>query len=84
MRLALKKGDDFLGRNAAVEVDVQHSFYYAAHGRTHHDLRVVVLVQDFVEVRVYAALLCDYLREEPAFHCEEALFLEVAALLARN
>lgn len=84
MGFGLKKGDDLLGRNAPVEVDVQHSLYYAPHGRAHHDLRVVVLVQDLVQVGIYAALFCNYFREKPAFDCEKALLLQVAALLARH
>lgn len=80
----LKKSDDFLGGDPPVEVDIQHGLHYLAHGRTQHDSRVVVPLQDLVDVRVHAALLGDDFGEQSALHREESLLLEIVALLARD
>ena len=76
--------DDLLGGNAAVEIDVQHGLKGTPQGTRHPNPGVVLGVEDVVKVGVDAALLADYFRKEPSFHCEQPFFLQMCAIFGRH
>ena len=83
-RLRLQQRYNFLGGDPSIEVDVQHPLYHLSHRQRHHYPRVIVPAQHLVQMRVHTSLLCDDFREKPALDRKETLFLEMAALLARD
>ena len=80
----LEEGDNFMGGDPSVEINVQHALDDPPHGRRHHYPRVVVPAEHLVQMGIDTPLLGDDFGEEPALDRKQPLLLQMPALLARH